>query len=177
MEIRYERLNRSNFDEHSLDSFIRRQTVHETWQHTDEGLKLLPKEYVESWSVEECREIARDIMLHMEDDQSAFGAFAGEELVGFATVSHNIFGKSAKYAELVCFQVSEPYRHHGIGRQLFSLAREEAKKIGAKKLYISACSAKETQAAYKALGCTLAEEINEQLAEEEPCDIRLELAL
>ena len=68
MEIRYERLNRSNFDEHSLDIFIRRQTVHETWQHTDEGLKLLPKEYVESWSVEECREIARDIMLHMEDD-------------------------------------------------------------------------------------------------------------
>ena len=104
MEIRYERLNRHNFDEHSLDSFIRRQTVHETWQHTDEGLKLLPKEYVESWPVEECREIARDIMLHMEDDQSAFGAFAGEELVGFATVSHNIFGKSAKYAELVCFQ-------------------------------------------------------------------------
>ena len=103
MEIRYERLNRSNFYEHSLDSFIRRQTVHETWQHTDEGLKLLPKEYVESWSVEECREIARDIMLHMEDDQSAFGAFVGDELVGFATVSHNIFGKSAKYAELVCF--------------------------------------------------------------------------
>lgn len=152
MEIRYERLNRSNFDEHSLDSFIRRQTVHETWQHTDEGLKLLPKEYVESWSVEECREIARDIMLHMEDDQSAFGAFVGDELVGFATVSHNIFGKSAKYAELVCFQVSEPYRHHGIGRQLFSLAREEAKKIGA-------------------------EEINERLAEEEPCDIQLEFAL
>lgn len=81
MEIRYERLNRSNFGEHSLDSFIRRQTVHETWQHTEEGLKLLPKEYVESWSVEECREIARDIMLHMEDDQSAFGAFVGDELV------------------------------------------------------------------------------------------------
>ena len=161
MEIRYERLNRHNFDEHSLDSFIRRQTVHETWKHTEEGLKLLPKEYVESWSVEECREIARDIMLHMEDDQSAFGAFVGEELVGFVTVSHNIFGKSAKYA----------------GRQLFSLAREEAKKIGAEKLYISACSAKETQAAYKALGCTLAEEINERLAEEEPCDIQLEFSL
>lgn len=77
----------------------------------------------------------------------------------------------------MCFQVSEPYRHHGIGRQLFSLAREEAKKIDAEKLYISACSAKETQAAYKALGCTLAEEINERLAEEEPCDIQLELAL
>ena len=177
MEIRYERLNGSNFDEHSLDNFIRRQTVHETWQYTDDGLKLLPKEYTESWSVEECREIAGDIKLHMEDDQSAFGAFVGEELVGFVTVSHNIFGKSAKYAELVCFQVSEPYRHKGIGRRLFSLAKEEGKKIGAEKLYISAFSAKETQAAYKALGCTFAEEINEELAAEEPCDIQLECAL
>ena len=37
--------------------------------------------------------------------------------------------------------------------------------------------ASDVTAAYKALGCTLAEEINERLAEEEPCDIQLELAL
>lgn len=30
MTIRYERLNRQNFDAHSLDSFIRRQTVRES---------------------------------------------------------------------------------------------------------------------------------------------------
>lgn len=58
----------------------------------------------------------------METDQSAFGAFSGDRLVGFITVSHALFGRTARYAQLVCFQVSEPFRGHGIGRRLFSLA-------------------------------------------------------
>ena len=45
------------------------------------------------------------------------------------------------------------------------------------KLYISAHSSKESQAAYKAIGCVHAEEINQKLAEEEPCDVQLEYVL
>lgn len=48
------------------------------------------------------------------------------------------------------------------------------RKIGAEKLYISAHSSKESQAAYQELGCTLATEINEKLAEEEPFNVPLE---
>jgi len=44
-------------------------------------------------------------------------------------------------------------------------------------LYISAHSSKENQAAYKALGCVHAKEINPKLAEEEPCDVQLEYVL
>ena len=68
----------------------------------------------------------------------------------------------------------EEYRCQGIGRKLFSMACEEARLLGADKLYISAHSSKESQAAYRALGCTPAEEVNEKLAAAEPCDVQME---
>lgn len=64
-----------------------------------------------------------------------------------------------------------------VGKTLFYKACEEAKKLGADKLYISAHSSRESQAAYKAIGCVHAEEINRKLAEEEPCDVQLEYVL
>ena len=71
----------------------------------------------------------------------------------------------------------EEYRCQGIGRKLFSMACEEARLLGADKLYISAHSSKESQAAYRAHGCTLAEEVNEALAAAEPFDVQMEYRL
>ena len=177
MTIHYEILNGKNYNTYSLDHFVRHQRVSECWRNVDGEWKLVPIEFEENWSVEQCQKIAADVALHMENDQTAIGAFDGEEVIGFVTVSHNIFGNTAKYVELVCFQVSEPYRGKKIGKTLFSKACEEAKRLGADKLYISAHSSKESQAAYKAIGCVHAEEINQKLAEEEPCDVQLEYVL
>lgn len=172
--IRYERLNSHNFTARSLDDFVRHQAVREVWREIDGVWRLVPNSFEEGWSREQCRQAAAEVAAHMESDQSAFGAFAGETVVGFATVSHRLFGETARYAQLVCFQVSEPYRRQGIGRTLFALAEEEMQRLGAEKLYISAHSSKESQAAYRALGCTPAREINETLAAEEPFDVQLE---
>ena len=57
------------------------------------------------------------------------------------------------------------------------MACEEARRLGADKLYISAHSSKESQAAYRALGCTPAEEVNEGLAAAEPFDVQMEYRL
>ncbi len=176
-EIRFCRLDDSNFNGRSLDFFVRHQTVTECWRKTDGDWKLVPILFEENWSLEQCREIAEDVSLHMNLDQTGFGAFIGERIVGFATVSHHIFGATARYAELVCFQISEEYRRQGIGRKLFSMACEEARRLGAEKLYISSHSSKESQAAYRALGCTPAEEINARLVAEEPFDVQLEYRL
>ena len=176
-EIRFCRLDDSNFNGRSLDFFVRHQTVTECWRKTDGDWKLVPILFEENWSLEQCREIAEDVSLHMNLDQTGFGAFIGERIVGFATVSHHIFGATARYAELVCFQISEEYRRQGIGRKLFSMACEEARRLGAEKLYISSHSSKESQAAYRALGWTPAEEINASLVEEEPFDVQLEYRL
>ena len=55
--------------------------------------------------------------------------------------------------------------------------RKRRRKRGADKLYISAHSSKESQAAYRALGCTPAEEVNEGLAAAEPYDVQMEYKL
>lgn len=177
MDICYKKLNHTNFDANSLNDFIRHQRVEECWRKVDGDWHLMPIVFTEDWTLEQCREIAEDVERHMEDDQTAFGAFEDNRIVGFVTVSHNLFGRTAKYAEMVCFQVSEQYRGKGIGRTLFNLACVEAVKLGAEKLYISAHSAKETQAVYRALGCVHAQEINQELAAEEPFDVQLEYVL
>ena len=176
-EIRFCRLDDNNFNGRSLDFFVRHQTVTECWRETDGDWKLVPILYEENWPLEQCREIAEDVRLHMNLDQTGFGAFIGERIVGFATVSHHLFGTKSSYAELVCFQVSEECRRQGIGKKLFSMVCEEALRLGAEKLYISSHSSKESQAAYRALGCTFAEEINASLVEEEPFDVQLEYRL
>ena len=176
-KIQYQRLNAENFTGNSLDDFVRRQTVTECWRKIDNNWKLMPIVYQESWSQARCREIAEDVLHHINLDQSGFGAFDGERIIGFVTVSHRIVGTAARYVQLVCFQISEECRHQGIGRKLFSLACEEARRLGADKLYISAHSSKESQAAYRALGCTSAEEINEGLAAAEPFDVQMEYRL
>lgn len=176
-DIQYKRLDTDNFTERSLDSFVRHQAVTECWRRIDNAWTLLPNAYEENWSQVQCQEIAEDVARHINLDQTGFGAFDGERIIGFATVSHRIFGVTARYVQLVCFQISEEYRRQGIGRKLFSLACEEARQLGADKLYISAHSSKESQAAYRALGCSLAEEINETMAAEELFDVQMEYRL
>lgn len=173
----YKRLDNNSFTGHSLDDFVRHQTVTECWRRTGHDWKLVPNVYEENWSLAQCRKMAEDVAHDISLDQTGFGAFDGERIVGFATVSHRIFGAAARYVQLVCFQISEDYRRQGIGRRLFSLACEEARQLGADKLYISAHSSKESQAAYRALGCSFAEEINEELAAAEPFDVQMEYRL
>ena len=177
MNYQYKRLDNNNFTGNSLDDFVRHQTVTECWRKIDNDWKLVSNIYEENWSQVQCREIAEDVVHHINLDQTGLGAFDGERIIGFATVSHRLFGTVARYMQLVCFQVSEEYRHQGIGRKLFSMACEEARRLGADKLYISAHSSKESQAAYRALGCSFAEEINEELAAAEPFDVQMEYRL
>ena len=177
MKYQYRRLDHHNFTGHSLDGFVRRQIVAACWRKIGNNWQLVPNAYEENWSQAQCREIAEDMARHINLDRTGFGAFDGERIVGFAAVSRRIFGAAAGYVQLVCLQVSEEYRRQGIGRKLFSLACEEARRLGADKLYISAHSSKESQAAYRALGCSFAEEINEELAAAEPFDVQLEYRL
>ena len=114
-----------------MDDFVRHQAVTECWRKTDNDWKLVPNVYEENWPQVQCREIAEDVVHHINLDQTGFGAFDGERIIGFATVSHRIFGAAAKYVQLVCFQISEEYRRQGIGKKLFSMACEEARRLGA----------------------------------------------
>ena len=95
IQYQYKRLDNHNFTGHSLDDFVRRQTVAACWKKIDNNWKLVPNVYEENWSQAQCREIAEDVVQHISLDQTGFGAFDGGRIIGFAIVSHRIFGIEA----------------------------------------------------------------------------------
>jgi len=173
----YTELTASNFQINSLDSFKRFQSVKNCWRKVSDGYALLPIAYTEEWSLSERRELAEKILQQVSLGSIAYGAMEDNRIVGFALIINERFGSRNQYVDLAEFYVSEPYRRKGIGKKLFQISCIAAKKLGGKKLYISAHSAEESIAAYKSYGCTLAKEINQILAEKEPCDLQLEFEL
>lgn len=106
-----------------------------------------------------------------------YAAFSEGILKGFVSVESELFGGEQKYLDLTSIHVSEDMRGQGIGKCLFTAAKEWARKNGAKKLYISAHSAVESQAFYQAMGCVEAEVYNQKHVEAEPYDCQLECLL
>ena len=79
--------------------------------------------------------------------------------------------------DLAAIHVSQDMRNSGSGKALFLTAKQWAKEKGAKKLYISAHSAVESQAFYKKMGCVEAKVYHPKHVEEEPFDCQLEVGL
>ena len=115
-----------------------------------------------------------ELIVCLGEGGAAFGAIAEQQVIGYVLLN-GVAGSTHQLLKLDSFHVSEPYRRRGIGRHLFDLACGEARRRGYRGLYISACSARETQAAYRAYGCVPApmEEIDPASAAEEPCDIQM----
>ena len=176
MPIEIRQLTRDNFHADSLDGFIRHQEVTECWRCVDGEWQLLPIAFTEDWDLPRLHDEAADLLRTIDEGKPVIGAFDGVKVVGYAQLGERL-GSRGQYIELVGFHVSEPYRRQGIGCRLFSAICESARAAGADKLYISAHSSKESQAAYHALGCVYAEEIDSIRAANEPCDVQMEYDL
>lgn len=175
--IVYERLTEENLLPTSLDGFVRRQEVTHCWRKRDGQWRLLPIAYVEDWDLAGRRLRAEKLLRSVQAGDRAYGAWSEARLIGFARLAGPLFGSRSQYVDLAQFHVSAPFRGQGIGRELFRLACQGARELGAEKLYISAHSARESMAAYRALGCVEAEEICWPLAKKEPCDVQMEFCL
>jgi GNAT superfamily N-acetyltransferase len=105
------------------------------------------------------------------------GAFDGETLVGVAVLESKFIGSHKDTVQLKFLHASKAYRGQGLGRRLFSVAAEQARVMGAARLYISATPSKKTVHFYFHLGCKLAAEIDSELFAMEPEDIHLEYSL
>jgi len=104
----------------------------------------------------------------------AYGAFDHDHLIGFCSVNSDWFGTKSKYVLLDQLFISKESRSKGIGKRLFLLCANEAKKQGADKFYICAGSVEETIAFYFAIGCQEAKEINQALYQQDTRDYQLE---
>lgn len=169
-------LKEDNFHMDSLDGFIRHQEITECWRCECGEWVLRPIAFTEDWDHARLREEAAELLQGIRTGLPAVGAFADGMLIGFATLGERM-GSRGQYIELVGYHVSEPWRGRGIGRLIFAAVCDAARACGAEKLYISAHSSKESQAAYRALGCVLAAEIDTVRAEREPYDVQMEYLL
>lgn len=133
--------------------------------------------FVDNWSEAEYLEGVEYLKNLIACGGYAVGAFCNGQLKGFMSVEPEIFGNDYAYMDLSNIHVSRDMRGMGIGRELFLLAKKWAKEHHAEKLYISAHSAIESQAFYKAMGCVEAVEYNQRLVEREPFDCQLECKL
>jgi len=133
--------------------------------------------FIDDWSEEDYQTLISCLKNTVSTGGVVYAAFQDDVLKGFASVEPDFFGGENKYLDLSSIHVSEDVRGAGIGASLFRLAKEWAKARGAKKLYISAHSAVETQAFYKKMGCVEAQEYNQQHVAMEPFDCQLECKL
>lgn len=75
----------------------------------------------------------------IKNNGAVYGAFINGMLKGFASVEGKLFGTKNRYIDLTHIYVSKDVRGRGIGKKLFELAKERAKKIRrGKTLYIGA---------------------------------------
>ncbi len=155
-------------------NFKRHQTVTKCWRKIDGKWCIKEITFIDDWTEREYTELIAYLKNTVITGGMLLGAFYNKELKGFISIEHNLFGKNKEYLDLSNIHVSEDMREKGVGKELFQYAKRWAKEHGARKLYISAHSAVESQAFYKAMGCVEAEEYNQEHVEKEPCDCQLE---
>jgi predicted N-acetyltransferase YhbS len=105
------------------------------------------------------------------------GLFDDERLIGVAVLESRFIGRNGDQLQLRFLHVSRAYRSQGWGQRLFALAQAEARRRGAKSLYISATPSERTVGFYLRSGCRLSLAPDPELLELEPEDIHLEYVL
>ncbi len=165
--IRFELLSAENFKPDSLDNYQRRQDVKKVYRKHNGEYILVDCVYTEDWDMEKRRSVAKVIS---SDEYVTYLAIENDEVVGFIGLKKDLI---KPYMILDMMQVSAACRGQGIGRKLFDIGKEVARKGRAEALYISACSSEETIAFYKAMGAELTNSPIKEIAEDEPYDLQM----
>lgn len=160
-----------------FDGFIRTQKVVKCRRKRGSEWVTVDAPFIDDWDEEDIKKLCEERRCAVSGGGVMFGAFVCGRLKGFAAVETEFFGSRSQYLILSELHVSAEHRGCGIGTELFVLAKQWALNRGAKKLYISAHSAVESQAFYASVGCVEAEEYNAYLVEKEPFDCQLECVL
>ena len=178
MNIQYRALGRAELAPRLFAAFDRRQEVVNCYRRGADGTWCVrPDPFLDDWSAEDYRFLTECLIRTLERGGAVFGAFVCGALKGFCSVEAPPLGSRGQYRDLTFLHVSRELRGQGIGRELFHLACEQARIRGAQKLYLSAHSAEETQAFYRAMGCVEAAWYHPKLVALEPCDCQMEFLL
>ena len=175
--LEYRMLNAEEVNREIFKDFIRHQNVTKCWRKENGKWIIKDAPFIDDWTEKDYQTLIFCLKNTIASDGFVYAAFYDGKLKGFVSVESEIFGGKQGYCDLSSIHISEDMRRKGIGRTLFLAAKEWAKQKGAKKLYISAHSAVESQAFYKSMGCVEAEVYNQKHVEDEPYDWQLECGL
>lgn len=154
--------------------FVRHQTVTKCWRRERGEWVIRDDPFIDDWSEADYATLISCLKHTVAIGGLVLAAFQDETLKGFASVEPELFGGEEHYLDLSSLHVSEDARGQGIGTTLFRASKDWAKRHGARKLYISAHSAVESQAFYARMGCVDAKTPNAKHVEAEPYDRQLE---
>ncbi|NLC79190.1 MAG: GNAT family N-acetyltransferase [Ruminococcaceae bacterium] len=175
--IEYKELKEAEITRELFSDFVRTQEVTRCWRKEEGEWVIKDIAFTENWGEKEYQTLTVNLKHTSATGGFVAAAFSDGKLKGFVSVESETFGSERQYIELSSIHVSRDMRGNGIGGALFGLAKERAKKVGAKKLYISAHSSVESQAFYRAMGCIEAREYSAPHVLKEPCDCQLEYNL
>lgn len=175
--LRYQKLTESDITLALFQGFQRRQIVTDCWRRENGQWVIRQDPFVDDWTASDYVELVRCLKNTAATGGLVCAAFLDDALKGFVSVEALPLGSEGQYLDLSSLHVSQEVRRTGIGRTLFSIAQTFARERGAKKLYISAHSAVESQAFYRSMGCVDTLEPNAEHVEKEPYDCQLECVL
>ena len=175
--IAYKELTENDITRELFGGFIRRQIVTKCLRKIDGEWVIRDDPFIDDWSEDDYSFLVSCLKNTAATGGFVCGAFIDGTLKGFVSVEAEPIGSAGQYMDLSSIHVSADARKQGIGRELFSAAKRFAKSRNAKKLYISAHSAVESQAFYCSMGCVEAKEYNAEHVEKEPFDCQLECEL
>ena len=155
----------------NLDSFNRQQEINRIYVKENGSYILKEQLGIMDWSLEKKKEVACDLA---DNRYITYLAIADDKIIGFVSLLKKLH---MNRMILDVIQVDRRFRGQGIGRVLWEVAYKEAKRYGAKEIYISACPAEETICFYKAMGADITDNPIESVIEEEPDDLQLVCAI
>ena len=175
--IQYRTLCADEIGPDLFQHFIRHQSVTKCWRREKDKWLIKDAPFIDDWTQEDYQVLISCLKNTVLTGGLVYAMFCDGALKGFVSVESEWFGGQGEYLDLSSIHVSEDMRGRGIGKTLFLAAKKWASEKGAKKLYISAHSAVESQAFYRSMGCCEAELYNQKHVEAEPYDCQLECRL
>jgi predicted N-acetyltransferase YhbS len=159
-------------------SIDRTERIEGMYRHRDGALVLESEHHdVRGWPPGEPERYGPLLLGCVDRGGTAYGSFAGDELIGAAVLESRFIGRAADRLQLKFLHVSRRHRKAGLGRALFERAVARARELGARRLYVSSTPSENTIRFYLRLGCRVADEPDPELYALEPEDIHLELEI
>ncbi|MCR8845876.1 GNAT family N-acetyltransferase [Paenibacillus sp. SC116] len=161
-------------DAHQLVQIDRSEEINYVYEMQDG--KLIERDAgheCPTWDDGLMTELQERFVYELNHGGAALGAYDGDILIGFGVLGHQFRGDQQDRLVIDLMYVSRNYRRQGIGTRIMNDLSDEARRRGAKYLYVSSTETRSAVYFYKHQGCDLTNEMDPELFAKEPLDIHM----